>query len=230
MFLSILNKTCADNASHKARGRNLSQVVVLPDPGSPSFMLRNMTLSSKGLKELHPFPTWMVREKGRNHHSYCLYKDSPKPNHHSQLARHWTRWKQSFPSAWTPPVYHSVLLKMQTLQQQGRQAQHGRTAGSEDTNTGSLTCTHNLVPHAFISVSYIPQVFWRRMPLHLPMLHKMQEKRLHVEATGSGFGSWSDTTEFFSFHTMYLTQNPLSKRYKVTLISVWLLIPNSKDF
>lgn len=124
----------------------------------------------------------------------------------------------------------SVLLKMQTLQQQGRQAQHGRTAGSKDTNTGSLTCTHNLVPHAFISVSYIPQVFWRHMPLHLPVLYKMQEKRLHIEAIGSGFGSWCDTTEFFSFHTMYLTQNPLSKGYKVTLISVWLLIPNSKDF
>lgn len=51
MFVSTLNKTCDDNASQKASGRNLSQVVVLLDPSSPSFMHRNMTLSSKGLKE-----------------------------------------------------------------------------------------------------------------------------------------------------------------------------------
>lgn len=107
MFLSTLNKTCDDNVSHKPSGRNLSHISL--DPGSPSFMLKNVTLSSKGLKESHPFPTWMVHERGRSQHSYCLYKDSPKPNHHSQLARHWTRWKQSFPSAWAPPGYHSLF-------------------------------------------------------------------------------------------------------------------------
>lgn len=47
----------------------------------------------------------------------------------------------------------SILPKIQTLQQQGRQAQHGKTAGSKGTNTCSLTYTHNLVPHVFISVS-----------------------------------------------------------------------------